>query len=60
MIWTKFIIEYHYKMANFDKSFFVKANASSLMILVVYVDDVILAGNDLNVNLSSWYWITHS
>lgn len=45
---TSFLIEHHYKQAISDHSLFVKNEASSFTILLVYVDDVILVGSDLN------------
>lgn len=43
-----FIIEHHYKQTTLHHSLFMKVKTSSITILLVYVDDVILADHDLN------------
>lgn len=43
-----FLIKHHYKQARAYYSLFVKSYSSSFTILLVYVDNVILASNDLN------------
>lgn len=45
---ASFLTEHHYKQATSYHSLFVKNASSSLTILLVYVEDVILAGSDLN------------
>lgn len=45
---TTFLIEHHYTQTASGHSLFVKTNNSSITILLVYVDDVILTSNDLN------------
>ena len=44
---TNILLSNGYKQAAFDASLFIKHTHSSFTILLVYVDDVILAGNTL-------------
>jgi len=41
------LISHHFKQANADHSLFTKTKHSSITTLLIYVDDIILAGNDL-------------
>lgn len=43
-----FPLKHQYQQTSSDHSLFIKANYSSIIILLMYVNDVILAGNDLN------------
>lgn len=51
-ILTQFLIKHHYTQAGANHLLFVKVNSSLFTILLVYVDDVILARNDLNEFIS--------
>jgi len=44
---TSLLIQSGYQQATSDHSLFVKVTSSSFTLLLVYVDDVILAGNSL-------------
>ena len=44
---TSLLIQHGYKQATSDHSLFVKSTSSSFTILLVYVDDVLLAGDSL-------------
>jgi len=42
---TSLLVAQGFKQANSDHSLFTKSSSSSFTILLVYVDDIILAGN---------------
>ncbi|MCH93687.1 retrovirus-related Pol polyprotein from transposon TNT 1-94, partial [Trifolium medium] len=44
---TSLLVSHAYHQAHSDHSLFTKHNGSSFTLLLVYVDDVILAGNDM-------------
>jgi len=44
---STFLISHRFKQANADHSLFTKTKHSSITALLIYVDDIILAGNDL-------------
>ena len=44
---TSLLIQQGYSQANFDHSLFTKSNGESFTVLLVYEDDVILAGNSM-------------
>ncbi|GAU31820.1 hypothetical protein TSUD_58210 [Trifolium subterraneum] len=44
---TAFLQQHHYIQATSDHSLFLKKNGSTITILLVYVDDVIVAGNSM-------------
>jgi Reverse transcriptase (RNA-dependent DNA polymerase) len=43
---TSALLSYGFKGSQYDPSFFVFSSASKLVVLLVYVDDLILTGND--------------
>jgi hypothetical protein len=45
---TSFLVQHNYKQASSDHSLFIKSTASSFTLLLVYVDDVIIAGNSVS------------
>ena len=45
---TSLLLAQGFKQANSDHSLFIKSSSSSFTILLVYVDDIILAGNSLD------------
>ncbi|MCI03227.1 retrovirus-related pol polyprotein from transposon TNT 1-94, partial [Trifolium medium] len=44
---TTFLQQHQYKQATSDHSLFIRKNESSFTVLLVYVDDVIVAGNSM-------------
>ncbi|KAK6118164.1 hypothetical protein DH2020_048065 [Rehmannia glutinosa] len=44
---TSCLIDYGFCQSKSDSSFFIKSSSTSLTVLCVYVDDIILAGNNL-------------
>jgi hypothetical protein len=42
------LVQHNYKQASSDHSLFIKSTASSFTLLLVYVDDVIIAGNSVS------------
>jgi Reverse transcriptase (RNA-dependent DNA polymerase) len=42
------LLSYNFKMSNADRLLFFKRNANFIIIMLVYVDDIIIAGNNLN------------
>ncbi|KAK2409531.1 putative mitochondrial protein [Trifolium repens] len=45
---TSILVSHHYKQAPSDHSLFIKQTPTSFTILLVYVDDILLAGNSLS------------
>lgn len=45
---TTILLSNGYKQSTYDASMFIKSISSSFTVLLVYVDDVILAGNTLS------------
>jgi hypothetical protein len=45
---TSILVSHHYKQAPSDHSLFIKQTSTSFTILLVYVDDILLAGNSLS------------
>jgi len=45
---TSLLVAQGFKQENSDHSLFTKSSSSSFTILLIYVDDIILAGNSLS------------
>ena len=45
---TSLLLQHHYTQSNADHSLFIKKTATSFTVLLVYVDDVIVAGDSLD------------
>jgi len=45
--WYEFLLLHGYKHTNVDHSLFIKIINSKITILLIYVDDIVLAGDDL-------------
>lgn len=46
-IFTKSIKAFGYQQSSFDHTLFIKHNEGKLTILIIYIDDMIVARNDV-------------